>query len=405
MVRKRSLASVLYENDTSSDRNRNSRNKSISNILGEELTSNQLSNSSRLVLCNCPKCNGKLIDPCTKVIHDLSNESLEISIESFQNQQEIKESERIDESSSSKSTTLTQDVNLLEIEKDDIPNLTFLLRIRPKRHTNQPISVEISNIIADDEVLNISSEDKMEEMEEISIESEEESADEFSNIFEDYSSPNYDLNEPIDSKSTNNNSYLWILLWIMSFRIKFNLPETATELLIKFIKLLLSEIGNSEFDTFPNLIYMTKKELGLRDDFYSFLTYPKYHKLYNKQEVEDYKENDINSVMKFPIMDRFKLKFKLVYPFAGIRQQLMTFYNRPNFENFLRHWLNRMNSDEILSDIYDGQIWKSFKKTNDENSPNFFRNEIADSHLGLIINLDWFQHQEIFKDKYIWINL
>ncbi|RHZ60425.1 hypothetical protein Glove_353g39 [Diversispora epigaea] len=184
MVRKRSLASVLYEDDTSSDRNRNSKNRLISNIL----------------------------DPCTKVIHDLSNESSEISIESFQNRQEIEESERIDESSSSKSTTLTQDVNLLEIEKDDIPNLTFLPRIRPKRHTNQPISIEISNITADDEVLNISSEDEMEEMEEISIESEEESADEFSNIFEDYSSPNYDPDELIDPKSTNNNSYLWILL-------------------------------------------------------------------------------------------------------------------------------------------------------------------------------------------------
>ncbi|RHZ80729.1 hypothetical protein Glove_132g161 [Diversispora epigaea] len=298
MVRKRSLASVLYEDDTSSDRNRNSRNRSISNILGEELTSNQPSSSSRLVLCNCPKCNGRLIDPCTKVIHDLSNESSEISIESFQNQQKIEESKQIDESSSSKSTTLTQDVNLLEIEKDDIPNLIFLPRIRSKRHTNQPISVEISNITADDEVLNISSEDEMEEMEEISIESEEESADEFSNIFENYSLPNYDLDEPIDPKLTNNNSYLWILLWIMSFRIKFNLPETATESLIKFIKLLLSEIRNSEFDTFPNSIYITKKELGLRDDFYSFPICPKCHKLYNKQEVKDYKENNINSVMK-----------------------------------------------------------------------------------------------------------
>ncbi|RHZ79702.1 hypothetical protein Glove_142g32 [Diversispora epigaea] len=314
MVRKRSLASVLYEDDISSDRNRNSRNRSISNIL----------------------------DPHTKVIYDLSNESSEISIKSFQNWQEIEESERIDESSPLKSTTLTQDVNLLKIEKDNILNLTFLPRIRLKKHTNQLISVEISNITADDEVLNISSEDEMEEMEEISIESEEESADKFSNIFEDYSSPNYDPDEPIDPKSTNNNSYLWILLWIMNFRIKFNLPETATESLIKFIKLLLSEIGNSEFDTFPNSIYMTKKELELRDDFYSFPTCPKCHKFYNKQEVKDYKENDINSVMKcrhvkfpnsatrrnrqcqtilseqVPTMDRFKLKFKLIYPFAGI---------------------------------------------------------------------------------------
>ncbi|RHZ62873.1 hypothetical protein Glove_334g10 [Diversispora epigaea] len=106
---------------------------------------------------------------------------------------------------------------------------------------------------------------------------------------------------------------------------------------------------------------MTKKELGLRDDFYSFPTCPKCHKLYNKQEVEDYKENDINSVIKFSTMDRFKLKFKLT------------------------------NSDEILSNIYDGQIWKSFKEINDENLLNFFRNETADSHLGLMINLNWFQ--------------
>ncbi|RHZ76196.1 hypothetical protein Glove_202g13 [Diversispora epigaea] len=209
IVKKRSLASVLYEDVTSSDRNRNSRNKSISNILGKELTLNQPSSSSRLVLCNCPKYNERLIDPRTKVIHDLSNESSEISIESFQNRQKIEESERIDKSSSSKSTTLMQDVNLLEIKKNDIiPNLTFLPRIHPKRYTNQPISVEISNITADDKVLNISSEDEMEEIEEISIESEEESANKFSNIFENYLSPNYDPDEPIDPKSTNNNSYL-----------------------------------------------------------------------------------------------------------------------------------------------------------------------------------------------------
>ncbi|RHZ46351.1 hypothetical protein Glove_624g7 [Diversispora epigaea] len=160
------------------------------------------------ILCNCSKCNGRLIDPRTKVIHNLSNKLSEISIKSFQNWQEIEESERINESSSSKSTTFTQDVNLLEIEKDDIPNLTFLPRIRPKKYTNQPISVEISNITTNDEVLNISFEDEIEEMEEISIESEEKLADEFSNIFKDYSSLNYDPDESIDPKSTNNNSYL-----------------------------------------------------------------------------------------------------------------------------------------------------------------------------------------------------
>ncbi|GBC28501.1 hypothetical protein RIR_v02002709100 [Rhizophagus irregularis DAOM 181602=DAOM 197198] len=64
---------------------------------------------------------------------------------------------------------------------------------------------------------------------------------------------------------------------------------------------------------------------------------------------------------------------------------------QPEFEKSLRHWANRSNSDNILSDIYDGRIWKEFKDTNNDNSLNFFQNEVADSHLGLMLNVDWFQ--------------
>ena len=64
-------------------------------------------------------------------------------------------------------------------------------------------------------------------------------------------------------------------------------------------------------------------------------------------------------------------------------------FRRPGFESSLRHWSNRNNFDNILTDIYDGQIWKNFKETaNDNNSPNFFQSEVADSHLGLMLNLD-----------------
>ena len=66
-------------------------------------------------------------------------------------------------------------------------------------------------------------------------------------------------------------------------------------------------------------------------------------------------------------------------------------FRRKGFENSLRHWANRSGFDDILTDIYDGRVWKTFKGTNDETSPNFFRPEVADSHLGLMLNLDWFQ--------------
>ena len=41
-----------------------------------------------------------------------------------------------------------------------------------------------------------------------------------------------------------------------------------------------------------------------------------------------------------------------------------------------------------MTDIYDGKLWKTFK---DDDSTIFFQGEVADSHLGLMLNLDWFQ--------------
>src|SRR5437763_616923 len=64
---------------------------------------------------------------------------------------------------------------------------------------------------------------------------------------------------------------------------------------------------------------------------------------------------------------------------------------RKGFKNSLRHWANRSGFDDILTDIYDGRVWKTFKGTDDEISLNFFRPEVADSHLDLMLNLDWFQ--------------
>jgi hypothetical protein len=66
-------------------------------------------------------------------------------------------------------------------------------------------------------------------------------------------------------------------------------------------------------------------------------------------------------------------------------------YCRPGFKRNLRHWSERKRFNNILTDIYDGQIWKNFKETSAEKSSKFFWPEVADSNLGLMLNLDWFQ--------------
>ena len=90
-------------------------------------------------------------------------------------------------------------------------------------------------------------------------------------------------------------------------------------------------------------------------------------------------------------IDDSHIQPELIFPFAGIQEQLAGMFRRKGFENSLRHWANRSEFDNILTDIYDGHVWKTFKETDVETSPKFFRAEAADSHLGFILNLDWFQ--------------
>ena len=71
---------------------------------------------------------------------------------------------------------------------------------------------------------------------------------------------------------------------------KINITETATEALIKFIKLVLCEVTGNDFDAFPNSLYLARKMLGLSDQFHNFVPCPKCHKLYQNQEVINFQQ-------------------------------------------------------------------------------------------------------------------
>ena len=107
-------------------------------------------------------------------------------------------------------------------------------------------------------------------------------------IFENYSSSdNEPFQDQISSKITTNSQFLWIVLWILSFCRKFNILEIATEFLIKFVKLLLTEIGSSDFNRFPSTLYSARNAIGLKEQHHNFAVCSKYNKLYNKKEVKE----------------------------------------------------------------------------------------------------------------------
>src|SRR2546421_12744532 len=52
-----------------------------------------------------------------------------------------------------------------------------------------------------------------------------------------------------------------------------------------------------DFDAFPNSLYLARKMLGLSDQFHSFVTYPKCHKLYQNQEVTNFQQEGNPTIM------------------------------------------------------------------------------------------------------------
>ena len=385
------------------------------------------------VHCYCNKCNGKLVLKQTKLLHNLENvNDLNENDSSSENRStqdtapeiigieplQIDDVIRIDDENQASTSALqgyfenrnqqiTEDMNT-EVDTDAKHFFLPHTRVRRTRRANC-LTFELADRGSESAVDNMS-EFASERNTESSLEDSEANNESYSEIFEDYSPPPY---EDIEIEEIpNDDQFLWILLWIMSFRIRFNLPETATESLLKFMKLVLDEIGGDNFKSFPTSLYLAKKALGLKDQFQSFVPCAKCHKLYNKQEVIDFRQDGTLTVKKcdhveFPNSSRRRMRPcntplsrqidvstvqpELIFPFAGIRQQLTTMYRRQGFESHLRHWSNRQQFNNILTDIYDGQVWQTLKESSDEGSPNFFRPEVSDSHLGIILNLDWFQ--------------
>jgi len=120
---------------------------------------------------------------------------------------------------------------------------------------------------------------------------------EFGDIYEDYSAPAFEL--PSHDDIFTDSRFMWILLWIMNFRMKFDLSNTATEALIKFVKLVLIKIGGTEFEDICGSLYTTKNLLGLSDQFVNFVACQKCHKLYKEKDVMDFQQNNQPSVMKY----------------------------------------------------------------------------------------------------------
>ncbi|CAG8740667.1 15668_t:CDS:2, partial [Funneliformis caledonium] len=114
----------------------------------------------------------------------------------------------------------------------------------------------------------------------------------------------------------------------------------ATDTLIKFVKHVLMELDhNDQFKDFPTSLYTTRKKLGLKYQFITFsqkaikrcdhIQFPNHHHHFLRKcnaSLSEQKELEGGKIARF-------------------RKKL---------------WTNRNVQEEILYDIYNGNIWKKF---------------------------------------------
>ena len=170
----------------------------------------------------------------------------------------------------------------------------------------------------------------------------------------------------------------------------------------------MQDANYARFKEFPSSLYVVKKLLKV-GKCSNYAVCPNCNTLYNVTEVitEDgskckyieFPNHPMRTkrepcgaelTVQVPIVKGYKRRLKLLFPLPNLKTQIISLYQRPDFEDQLQKWTSQHANSEIMTDIYDGKIWQNFPSQDNINS-RFFTKEIADSNLGIMINLDWFQ--------------
>ena len=196
----------------------------------------------------------------------------------------------------------------------------------------------------------------------------------------------------------------WILIWIFKYQARFRLSDVAIDSLIKFFQQVLMDADQMRFKDFPPSLHTASSLLQIGKQSKTYAVCPSCNTLYNVTEVvaeEGFKCTHVEFPMKSKgkscgmeltmqvlLTSGNKRRPKLLFPLPNLKIQINSLYQRPEFKQQLRKWTNRQIDNGMLADIYDGEIWKNFPDTS---GVPYFTPETADSHLGIMINLDWFQ--------------
>ncbi|CAG8849128.1 8715_t:CDS:1, partial [Racocetra persica] len=111
----------------------------------------------------------------------------------------------------------------------------------------------------------------------------------------DYSASDIENEDEEEFEHIDNldNSFGWILIWILRYQQRYRLPDTATESLVKFIHYLLTYLDQDQFKNFSKSLYLARKLMGLGLRINNYATCSACDRLYEPSKVTTKKPKQI----------------------------------------------------------------------------------------------------------------
>ena len=230
--------------------------------------------------CNYQACKGKLVDPRTKAAH--AKQTIIPQRETITNFHEALKIPFIDPDPKN-------EINYNEEPQEEI--YTFLVkRVQPiasqkNRMSKTSLQEVISELFSDDDDDDDTSEKHNGRyFEDNTLEYSSDDSEEDYQV--NFDAPEIET-EKINTRCTKklDNTFSWIVIWILKFQQRFRLSNVAVNTLFQFLRYVLVDIDETKFSAFPTSLYMAQKDLGICVHLVKYAACEKCCKLYKIDDV------------------------------------------------------------------------------------------------------------------------
>ena len=207
----------------------------------------------------------------------------------------------------------------------------------------------------------------------------------------------------------------FICTFLFAWKAVFRIQDGALDVLFKFFSLMFNKLlnftGSEHIRTlhqhFPSNLKLARNiQSGDYTNFWKFIVCQKCYTTYRYEDCLGQDGISMCRYVRFPRHPQKRMRVKCSSPllkvvktasgkhmshplklfcYRSIIESIKNLVQKPGMLDTLNKWKERSMPDGIMSDIYDGSVWKSFLTLNGK---DFLSRRYT---FGLLINVDWFQ--------------